>query len=75
MSLSDSTTLMKDYGLGADISDKKVPEEARLDNLNKLMLHFGVSFLPFTLPTFAHLPPTFRSAIDCILVLSGKGQS
>lgn len=75
MSLSDSTTLMMDYGLGADVSDKKVPEEARLDNLNKLMLHFGVSFLPFTLPTFAHLPPTRRSAIDCILALSGKGQS
>jgi hypothetical protein len=46
LSLSDSITLMKEYGLESAISEKKFQEEARLDNLNKLMLCFGVSFLP-----------------------------
>ena len=44
LSLSDSVTLLKDYGLGEVVSKKSVQEEARLDNLNKLMSHFGVSF-------------------------------
>ena len=43
---------MKEYGLEAAISDNKVPEEARLDNLNKLMSHFGVSFLSPASPVF-----------------------
>jgi hypothetical protein len=36
--------LLKDYGLEAATSGKRLPEEIRLDNLNKLMSHFGVSF-------------------------------
>ena len=44
LSLSDSMVLLKDYGLEATPSGKRVPEEIRLDNLNKLMSHFGVSF-------------------------------
>ena len=35
--------LLKEYGLEAATSDKKNNEEARLDNLNELMSHFGVS--------------------------------
>ena len=41
--LSDSMDLLKEYGLEAATSDKKNNEEARLDNLNELMSHFGVS--------------------------------
>jgi len=44
LSLYDSTTLLKEYGLEAAVSGKKVPEEARLDNLNKLMSHFGIGY-------------------------------
>lgn len=75
ISLPDSITLMKEYGLEAAISDKKVPEEARLDNLNKLMSHFGVSFLTPALPTSAHLFLMRRSVTGCILDQRGKGQS
>lgn len=46
LTLSDSTDLLKEYGLEATISQKRIPEEARLDNLNELMSHFGVSFVP-----------------------------
>ena len=65
--LDDSITLMKEYGLEAAISDKMVPDEARLDNLNKLMLHFGVSFLPLasTSSVFS-LFLTRRSVTGCI---------
>ncbi|KAF9650950.1 hypothetical protein BDM02DRAFT_3111248, partial [Thelephora ganbajun] len=43
-SLKDSMALMKEYGLETAISDKKIPSEARLDNLNKLMSHFGIGY-------------------------------
>jgi hypothetical protein len=66
---------MKEYGLEAAISDKKVPEEARLDNLNKLMSHFGVSFLPLAFPAFYNLFLARRSVIACILDQRGKGRS
>ena len=41
--VSDSKALLKEYGLEAAISEKRNLEEARLDNLNELMSHFGVS--------------------------------
>jgi hypothetical protein len=63
--LHESATLMREYGLEAAISDKKVPEEARLDNLNKLMLHFGVSSPPPAPPEPAHLFLMPRSVIGC----------
>jgi len=44
LSLSDSRTLLKDYDLPEDVNDKKTSEEARLDNLNKLMVHFGIGY-------------------------------
>ena len=43
LSLPDSRTLLKDYDLAEDVNDNKTAEETRLDNLNKLMVHFGVS--------------------------------
>lgn len=45
LSLSDSTALLKEYGLEAAISQKRIPEEARLDNLNELMSHFGIGYM------------------------------
>ena len=45
LTLSDSKDLLKEYGLEAVISEKKNHGEARLDNLNELMSHFGVSSL------------------------------
>lgn len=45
LSLADSTTLLKEYCLEPAADGKKVPEEVRLDNLNKLMTYFGVSFI------------------------------
>jgi len=42
--LSDSKDLLKEYGLEAATSDKKNYEEARLDNLNELMSHFGIGY-------------------------------
>jgi len=44
ISLPDSIILMKEYGLEAAISDKKVFEEARLDNLNRLLSHCGIGY-------------------------------
>jgi len=44
LTLSDSRTLLRDYGLEEDTSGKNTPEEVRLDNLNKLMVHFGVGY-------------------------------
>jgi len=44
LSLSDSMSLLKEYGLEAAISEKEIIEEARLDNLNKLMSHFGIGY-------------------------------
>jgi len=45
LSLPDSTTLLKEYGLEAEAGgNKKTPEEVRLDNLNKLMSHFGIGY-------------------------------
>jgi len=44
LSLPDSETLLREYGLEEAISDKKIYEEARLDNLNKLMSHFGIGY-------------------------------
>lgn len=73
--LHDSAILMKEYGLEAAISDKKVPEEARLDNLNKLMLHFGVGFLSPALPASAHLFLMCRSDTGFTQDRRGKGQS
>jgi len=67
LSLSDSTALLKEYGLEAAISGKMIPEEAHLDNLNKLMSHFGVSFVPpAVLSVFSHPFWTCRLVIDCI---------
>lgn len=55
LSLADSKILMKEYGLEGAISEKRFDEEARLDNLNKLMSHFGVGFLPPVAPLiFSH---------------------
>ncbi|KAF9783693.1 hypothetical protein BJ322DRAFT_1066663 [Thelephora terrestris] len=44
LSLADSVTLLKDYGLEAASNGKKVQEEDRLDNLNKLMSYFGIGY-------------------------------
>jgi hypothetical protein len=44
LSLPDSITLLKEYNLEETISAKKVPEEARLENLNRLMSHFGIGY-------------------------------
>jgi len=44
LSLLDSKTLLKEYGLEEAISNKRINEEARLDNLNKLMSHFGIGY-------------------------------
>ena len=81
LSLSDSEVLLKEYGLEDAISDKTIPEEARLDNLNKLISLFGVSF---PLPTFRRVLLLFvfsylfwmlRSVIGYILGQRRKGQS
>ena len=75
LSESDSQTLLKDYGLEEAISEKKIPEEARLDNLNKLMSHFGVSFLPSTAPLVpSHPLRPFRSVIGCTPGQRRKGR-
>jgi len=59
---------LKDYGLEEEISEKRNPEEARLDNLNKLMVHFGVRVLPpAVLLEFSHPFLTYRLVTDCIL--------
>ena len=72
--LADSVTLLKEYGLEAAISDKRIAEEARLDNLNKLMSHFGVSFLPpVVFSKSSHPFRTCRLVIGCILGQRGKG--
>ena len=71
--LSDTRTLLKDYGLEEDINGKKTPEELRLDNLNKLMVHFGVRVLPpMVLSTFSHPFWTRRLVTGCILGQQGK---
>lgn len=44
ISLPDSITLLKEYDLEEAISTKRVPEEARLENLNKLMSQFGIGY-------------------------------
>jgi len=44
ISLPDSQALLMEYGLEEAISNNKNPEEARLDNLNKLMSHFGIGY-------------------------------
>lgn len=44
LSLPDSITLLKEYDLEEAVSTKKVPEEARLENLNKLMSQFGIGY-------------------------------
>jgi len=44
LSLSDSTVLLKEYGLEATRSNKKTCDEVRLENLNKLMSHFGIGY-------------------------------
>lgn len=43
LSLPDSITLLKEYNLEEAISGKK-GEEARLENLNRLMSHFGIGY-------------------------------
>jgi len=64
---------LKDYGLEEETSEKKNPEEARLDNLNKLMVHFGVRVLPPTvLLEFSHPFSTCRLVTGCILDQRGK---
>ena len=75
LSLSDSRTLLKEYGLEAAISEKSIAEEARLDNLNELMSHFGVSsLLPVVLSTISHPLRMFRLVIGCILGQRTRGQ-
>ena len=75
LSLSDSRTLLKDYDITEDVDDKKTPEEMRLDNLNKLMVHFGVRVSPSTvLLSFSHRFWTCRLAIACILGRRRKGR-
>jgi len=44
ISLPDSIALLLEYGLKDAVSRKSVLEEARLDNLNKLMSHFGIGY-------------------------------
>jgi hypothetical protein len=44
LSLADSTMLLKEYCLEPGVNDRKVPEEVRLDNLNKLMSYFGIGY-------------------------------
>jgi hypothetical protein len=44
LSLSDSRTLLKDYDIAEDVNDRRTAEETRLDNLNKLMVHFGIGY-------------------------------
>ena len=76
LSLADSVTLLKDYGLEAASNGKKVQEEDRLDNLNKLMSYFGVSFRTSPmLSVFIHPIVSNRLAIACILGQRGKGRS
>jgi len=72
LSPSDSTAK---YGLEMAISGKKIPEEARLDNLNKLMSHFGVSFVPpAVLSVFSHPFWMCRLIIGSILGRRGRGR-
>lgn len=76
LSLADSQILMKEYGLEGAISEKRFDDEARLDNLNKLMSHFGVGFLPPVAPLiFPHPFLTFRLATVSILGRRGRARS
>ena len=75
LSLSDSRTLLRDYDIAEDPNGNKTAEEARLDNLNKLMVHFGVRVPPSSaLPSFSHRFWTRRLGIACILGRRGKGR-